>query len=100
MSQLESAWKMWILILECHLKVLNREAVNLTVATALALNCSVVCPVRVCGSSLSKPQLTIVAQKNPRSTFDRKHYFYHDIPASYQITQHYSALFIFEVRFC
>jgi Asp-tRNA(Asn)/Glu-tRNA(Gln) amidotransferase B subunit len=31
-------------------------------------------------------------RQNPRSTFDRKHYFYHDIPASYQITQHYSKL--------
>ncbi|WVR09360.1 glutamyl-tRNA(Gln) amidotransferase subunit B, mitochondrial [Kwoniella sp. DSM 27419] len=43
---------------------------RLSILTALALGCRI----------------------NPRSTFDRKHYFYHDIPASYQITQHYNAL--------
>ncbi|WVW85339.1 aspartyl/glutamyl-tRNA(Asn/Gln) amidotransferase, B subunit [Kwoniella bestiolae CBS 10118] len=52
------------------LPVLDLHAVRLSLITALALNCRV----------------------NPRSTFDRKHYFYHDIPASYQITQHYNPL--------
>ncbi|KAK8854557.1 glutamyl-tRNA(Gln) amidotransferase subunit B, mitochondrial [Kwoniella newhampshirensis] len=49
---------------------LDLNAVRLSLMTALALNCTI----------------------NPRSTFDRKHYFYHDIPASYQITQHYNPL--------
>ncbi|OCF57715.1 aspartyl/glutamyl-tRNA(Asn/Gln) amidotransferase, B subunit [Kwoniella mangroviensis CBS 10435] len=52
------------------LPVLDLHAVRLSLITALALNCQV----------------------NRRSTFDRKHYFYHDIPASYQITQHYNPL--------
>ncbi|TYJ57274.1 glutamyl-tRNA(Gln) amidotransferase subunit B, mitochondrial [Cryptococcus floricola] len=49
---------------------LDLKAVQLSIMTALALNCDI----------------------NPRSTFDRKHYFYHDIPSSYQITQHYNPL--------
>ncbi|WVQ95200.1 aspartyl/glutamyl-tRNA(Asn/Gln) amidotransferase, B subunit [Kwoniella sp. CBS 9459] len=52
------------------LPVLDLNAVRLSLKTALALRCDI----------------------NPRSTFDRKHYFYHDIPASYQITQHYNPL--------
>ncbi|OCF40691.1 glutamyl-tRNA(Gln) amidotransferase subunit B, mitochondrial [Kwoniella heveanensis CBS 569] len=52
------------------LPVLDLNAVRLSIMTALALQCEI----------------------NPRSTFDRKHYFYHDIPASYQITQHYNPL--------
>ncbi|KAL0247409.1 glutamyl-tRNA(Gln) amidotransferase subunit B, mitochondrial [Cryptococcus tetragattii IND107] len=52
------------------LPVLDLNAIRLSIMTALALNCHI----------------------NPRSTFDRKHYFYHDIPASYQITQHYNPL--------
>ncbi|KAK4689628.1 aspartyl-tRNA(Asn)/glutamyl-tRNA(Gln) amidotransferase subunit B, partial [Tremellales sp. Uapishka_1] len=52
------------------LPVLDPEAIRLSLLTSLALNCKI----------------------NPRSTFDRKHYFYHDIPSSYQITQHYNPL--------
>lgn len=47
------------------LPVLNRECVRAGMKTALALNCSV----------------------NPVSMFDRKHYFYADMPNGYQITQ-------------
>lgn len=47
------------------LPVLNRKCVELGVKTALALSCEV----------------------KPVSTFDRKHYFYADLPAGYQITQ-------------
>lgn len=47
------------------LPVLNRKCVELGVRTALALGCTV----------------------NPVSMFDRKHYFYADLPAGYQITQ-------------
>ncbi|XP_063626757.1 glutamyl-tRNA(Gln) amidotransferase subunit B, mitochondrial [Cydia splendana] len=47
------------------LPVLNRKCVELAIKTALALSCKV----------------------NEVSTFDRKHYFYADLPAGYQITQ-------------
>ncbi|CAO3663793.1 unnamed protein product [Umbelopsis ramanniana] len=47
---------------------LNERCVELAVRTAIAL-----------GSSINK-----------RSTFDRKHYFYPDLPQGYQITQHHS----------
>ncbi|XP_970958.3 glutamyl-tRNA(Gln) amidotransferase subunit B, mitochondrial [Tribolium castaneum] len=47
------------------LPVLNKKCVEFGVLTALALNCRI----------------------NPVSTFDRKHYFYADLPAGYQITQ-------------
>lgn len=47
------------------LPVLNRKCVELGIMTALALSCRV----------------------NEVSTFDRKHYFYADLPTGYQITQ-------------
>uniref|UniRef100_A0A803YH55 Glutamyl-tRNA(Gln) amidotransferase subunit B, mitochondrial n=1 Tax=Meleagris gallopavo TaxID=9103 RepID=A0A803YH55_MELGA len=47
------------------LPVLNRRCVEATVMTGLALNCTI----------------------NKKSLFDRKHYFYADLPAGYQITQ-------------
>ncbi|KAF7273522.1 hypothetical protein GWI33_013765 [Rhynchophorus ferrugineus] len=47
------------------LPVLNKYCVEAGVLTALALNCQI----------------------NPVSYFDRKHYFYADMPAGYQITQ-------------
>uniref|UniRef100_A0A182NKX8 Glutamyl-tRNA(Gln) amidotransferase subunit B, mitochondrial n=1 Tax=Anopheles dirus TaxID=7168 RepID=A0A182NKX8_9DIPT len=47
------------------LPVLNRHAVELAVKTSLALGCNV----------------------NAVSMFDRKHYFYADLPTGYQITQ-------------
>ncbi|XP_014680431.1 PREDICTED: glutamyl-tRNA(Gln) amidotransferase subunit B, mitochondrial-like [Priapulus caudatus] len=47
------------------LPVINKRCVEAAVMTALALNCSV----------------------NKVSKFDRKHYFYADLPAGYQITQ-------------
>lgn len=47
------------------LPVLNRKCVELGITTALALSCDI----------------------NEISTFDRKHYFYADLPAGYQITQ-------------
>ncbi len=49
------------------LPVLNREAVNMAVKAALALNCQI----------------------NRFSYFDRKNYFYPDLPKGYQITQFY-----------
>ncbi|KAL7007437.1 hypothetical protein EMMF5_002901 [Cystobasidiomycetes sp. EMM_F5] len=52
------------------LPILNPEPVKLAILAALALGCRV----------------------NLRSKFDRKHYFYHDLPAGFQITQKYAAL--------
>ncbi|KAG1735696.1 GatB/GatE catalytic domain-containing protein [Suillus paluster] len=52
------------------LPTLNPKCVELAVRTALALNSEV----------------------PSRSAFDRKHYFYSDLPAGYQITQRYSPL--------
>jgi aspartyl-tRNA(Asn)/glutamyl-tRNA(Gln) amidotransferase subunit B len=49
------------------LPVLNKEAVLLAVKAALVLGCTV----------------------NHTSSFDRKHYFYKDLPSGYQITQQY-----------
>jgi aspartyl-tRNA(Asn)/glutamyl-tRNA(Gln) amidotransferase subunit B len=51
---------------------LNPTCVELAVRTALALN----------------------SQVQSRSTFDRKHYFYSDLPAGYQITQRYGAVLV------
>ncbi|XP_071779505.1 glutamyl-tRNA(Gln) amidotransferase subunit B, mitochondrial [Centroberyx gerrardi] len=47
------------------LPALNRRCVEAAVMTGLALNCTI----------------------NRKSLFDRKHYFYADLPAGYQITQ-------------
>ncbi|XP_048366150.1 glutamyl-tRNA(Gln) amidotransferase subunit B, mitochondrial [Sphaerodactylus townsendi] len=47
------------------LPVLNRRCVEAAVTTGLALNCTI----------------------NKKSLFDRKHYFYADLPAGFQITQ-------------
>ena len=52
------------------LPVLNRRAVEHAVMTALALNCRV----------------------NEYSAFDRKNYFYPDLPKGYQITQYFHPL--------
>uniref|UniRef100_H2YI14 Aspartyl/Glutamyl-tRNA(Gln) amidotransferase subunit B/E catalytic domain-containing protein n=1 Tax=Ciona savignyi TaxID=51511 RepID=H2YI14_CIOSA len=52
------------------LPVLNKECVRAAVMTAFALNCNF----------------------NLRSTFDRKHYFYADMPHGYQITQHWTPI--------
>ncbi|KAF7299249.1 Glutamyl-tRNA(Gln) amidotransferase subunit B, mitochondrial [Mycena indigotica] len=49
---------------------LNQECVDLALRTAVALNADI----------------------QPRSSFDRKHYFYPDLPAGYQITQHYEPI--------
>ncbi|KDN52827.1 Glutamyl-tRNA amidotransferase B subunit [Tilletiaria anomala UBC 951] len=49
---------------------LNHEAVELAVKAALALGCEIM----------------------PDARFDRKHYFYHDLPPGYQITMKYKPL--------
>ncbi|UCE26382.1 MAG: Asp-tRNA(Asn)/Glu-tRNA(Gln) amidotransferase subunit GatB [Candidatus Coatesbacteria bacterium] len=52
------------------LPVLNREAYRLTLRTALALGCRI----------------------EERAVFDRKHYFYPDLPKGFQISQHFTAV--------
>ncbi|KAF8806231.1 Glutamyl-tRNA amidotransferase subunit B, mitochondrial [Phlegmacium glaucopus] len=49
---------------------INPKCVDLAIRTALALKCQI----------------------SSRSSFDRKHYFYSDLPPGFQITQHYSPL--------
>lgn len=49
-------------------QILNSRCVDLAIRTALALGCDI----------------------NEYSLFDRKHYFYADLPSGYQITQKYS----------
>ena len=46
---------------------INPKCVDLAIRTALALKCQI----------------------SSRSSFDRKHYFYSDLPSGFQITQHY-----------
>ncbi|XP_028658530.1 glutamyl-tRNA(Gln) amidotransferase subunit B, mitochondrial isoform X2 [Erpetoichthys calabaricus] len=57
---------LWFPFLMHPSQVINRRCVEAAVMTSLALNCSI----------------------NKKSLFDRKHYFYADLPAGYQITQH------------
>ena len=52
------------------LPVLNRRCVDLVLRTALAMNCEI----------------------NERATFDRKNYYYPDLPKNYQISQQYAIL--------
>lgn len=52
------------------LQTLNPSCVDLALRTAIALQCSI----------------------QPHSSFDRKHYFYSDLPLGYQITQQYGQL--------
>ncbi|KAF7365378.1 Glutamyl-tRNA(Gln) amidotransferase subunit B, mitochondrial [Mycena venus] len=49
---------------------LNQDCVDLALRTAIALNSDI----------------------QTRSSFDRKHYFYSDLPSGYQITQHYAPI--------
>ncbi|KAJ3332965.1 hypothetical protein HDU76_012462 [Blyttiomyces sp. JEL0837] len=43
---------------------------------------------RECVVMATKAGMALSSQVNPTSTFDRKHYFYPDLPCGFQITQH------------
>jgi hypothetical protein len=51
-------------------QLLSPDCLRLALVASLALECKI----------------------NPKTSFDRKHYFYPDLPAGYQITQHYCQL--------
>ncbi|GAB5570450.1 glutamyl-tRNA(Gln) amidotransferase subunit B [Prionailurus iriomotensis] len=66
LQHLQILWYLFLMHLCLELcRVLNRRCVEAAVMTGLALNCHI----------------------NKKSLFDRKHYFYADLPAGYQITQ-------------
>ncbi len=52
------------------LPVVNQQAIEFAIRAGLAVNCTIA----------------------PTSTFDRKHYFYPDLPKDYQITQQYNPI--------
>ncbi|KAI0303985.1 Glutamyl-tRNA amidotransferase B subunit [Russula brevipes] len=45
-----------------------------------------------CVALALRTAIALRSEIQQRSTFDRKHYFYSDLPAGYQITQHYSPI--------
>ena len=47
---------------------------------------------RHCVDQAIRAALIFQCEIHEKSTFDRKHYFYHDLPHGYQITQHFEPL--------
>ncbi|XP_031828233.1 glutamyl-tRNA(Gln) amidotransferase subunit B, mitochondrial [Nomia melanderi] len=65
-SPINSSVSMFDCAIPGTMPVLNKKSVEMGILTALALSCQI----------------------NPVSMFERKHYFYSDLPAGFQITQH------------